>query len=625
MSKNIIIAPKGCKYLSDIEGFNELPVNCLFNKGKTGCGGTEVVLRGKKNAIIAVPYISLIINKIEKNTEHEDRSDVILGVHGDVTNEGIIDYLKSHEIKKIMVTYDSVPRLVKIIQGVEENEGKVFEDYFLLVDEWHCLFNLYDFRMKAIRNLLPVARKFKEVTFMTATPIGDNFIPNEIKDLTRVEVKWEDEEKLQAELIQTCHYFWALVYKIIDIINDNQEINIHIFLNSVSLIADILEKNKFPPDQVKIVCSTNDPGNQVKLSKINTGYTIAKPSDPPRKINFYTSTAFEGCDIFDENGVNIIVSTIYKSQTLLDVKTTVHQVCGRIRNSKYSNKFVYIYSTGKNNPTVTFSEFTRNFIAQTNEDKNFCNDLNNMSSTSRERILKMMRAQHRDGNLPAYITVDQENKIMVDNILVKLEVYQYYIKHHVFHSKENMERECQRNNIQVVSSEFSIYELKNVSDSLEKGECTQPRWADLFEEYHVLRNTIDFNIFPQTEESVAHKIRVIEECKPTIKKIYETIGIERIRQLEFDIRKINQEMVRLENLPEEIKLADIFSSRISYGKIYTIKQVNEIIDKIHEEYGLRKIPATKIITYFNHELSSPKIDNHTTRCVKFNYRNKLNF
>ena len=64
--KEIITAPKGTKYLSDI--MQELPVNCLFNKGKTGCGGTELVLRGKKNAIIAVPYVNLILNKLDKNS-----------------------------------------------------------------------------------------------------------------------------------------------------------------------------------------------------------------------------------------------------------------------------------------------------------------------------------------------------------------------------------------------------------------------------------------------------------------------------------------------------------------------------------------------------------------------------
>lgn len=111
----IITAPKEAKYLSDIPNF-EFPVNCLFNKGKTGCGGTEMVLRANRNTIIAVPYISLIKNKVEKNTEHGDRSDKILGVYGDVKGEKIKKYLETHPVKKIIVTYDSLPRLTKIIQ-----------------------------------------------------------------------------------------------------------------------------------------------------------------------------------------------------------------------------------------------------------------------------------------------------------------------------------------------------------------------------------------------------------------------------------------------------------------------------------------------------------------------------
>lgn len=36
----MIPVPEGATYLDEIKDF-EMPVNCLFNKGKTGCGGTE--------------------------------------------------------------------------------------------------------------------------------------------------------------------------------------------------------------------------------------------------------------------------------------------------------------------------------------------------------------------------------------------------------------------------------------------------------------------------------------------------------------------------------------------------------------------------------------------------------
>ena len=130
MEKNIIKAPQGTNYLSDI--ISELPVNCLFNKGKTGCGGTELVLRGTKNAIIAVPYISLIQNKLDANSEHGDRRDEILGFYGEVDETEVRAYLSTHSLKKIIVTYDSLPKLVRIIGEVEGDGEKGFNDYFLL-------------------------------------------------------------------------------------------------------------------------------------------------------------------------------------------------------------------------------------------------------------------------------------------------------------------------------------------------------------------------------------------------------------------------------------------------------------------------------------------------------------
>ena len=122
MEKNIIKAPQGTNYLSDI--ISELPVNCLFNKGKTGCGGTELVLRGTKNAIIAVPYISLIQNKLDANSEHGDRRDEILGFYGEVDETEVRAYLSTHSLKKIIVTYDSLPKLVRIIGEVEGDGEK---------------------------------------------------------------------------------------------------------------------------------------------------------------------------------------------------------------------------------------------------------------------------------------------------------------------------------------------------------------------------------------------------------------------------------------------------------------------------------------------------------------------
>ena len=120
--------------------------------------------------------------------------------------------------------------------------------------------------------------------------------------------------------------------------------NLHIFVNSVEFIAKVIDLAKLAPEQVKTVCSTSGDNAEVNRRKLGKAYAIGQPSDPVRKINFYTSTCFEGCDLYDENGVTFIVSDGNKSHTLLDISTLFTQICGRLRDSKYKGEIIHVYS-----------------------------------------------------------------------------------------------------------------------------------------------------------------------------------------------------------------------------------------------------------------------------------------
>lgn len=105
----------------------------------------------------------------------------------------------------------------------------------------------------------------------------------------------------------------------VKVLRDELPYNLHIFVNSVEFIAKVIDTLKLAPEAVKIVCSTSGDSRQENQRKLGNAYPIGQPSDPAKKINFYTSTCFEGCDIFDPDGVTFIVSDGRKAHTLLDI------------------------------------------------------------------------------------------------------------------------------------------------------------------------------------------------------------------------------------------------------------------------------------------------------------------
>ena len=117
----------------------------------------------------------------------------------------------------------------------------------------------------------------------------------------------------------------------------------HIFLNSVEGIGWIIRNAGLVPDNTRVVCSqSNGKQNAAKLH----GFPINSTSDPVKMFNFYTSTAFEGCDIYDDRGRTFIVSEPYKIHTMPDISTSFIQIAGRIRNSIYNGEVIHPSSRG---------------------------------------------------------------------------------------------------------------------------------------------------------------------------------------------------------------------------------------------------------------------------------------
>ena len=323
MKQKIIISDEKSKFLSEV--IREIPSQCLLNKGVTGCGGTTLEIQSKRDSIILVPNVNLVLNKTAAHSN-------LIGVYGDVNKVQFLSQFKRRTTyKKIIATYDALPKLIDWI-------GDNIYDYFLLIDEYHILFNSYSLRYEAISNVLNSFREFKNYCFMTATPLNDENILEEIKDIPIIEIKWPQAVPVKATVENV--YFTSK--RLIELINESLkgDYNLHIFINSINTIRGVIKG--IETKDFRTICSKNaanedkKSGGKLKVESINS---------PVKKINFYTATAFEGVDIYDPVGKTVVVSDTNIAQSLVDISTLFVQICGRLRDSIYKDQVLFICNT----------------------------------------------------------------------------------------------------------------------------------------------------------------------------------------------------------------------------------------------------------------------------------------
>ena len=258
-------------YLSDF--LQELPNDCVFLKGVTGCGATSLALADRSHCIIALPTRNTVMSKWvirDKETReiigHDDDIFPIYKGLNDTKNE-LIAYLnsrsKEHPIK-IVCTYDQVERLYMRLTGkIEDGKGGYVQDespnalcinatrFRLYVDEIHQVLDDYKTpdRRASIRGLLrtiAVFNKHHNTTCITATPLERKYFFDEIKDLRVINVDYEGffaknpryEDFRRKVDLRKCGYLAPAVIKIVrDHLEGRAFGNAHIFVNSVDFIA----------------------------------------------------------------------------------------------------------------------------------------------------------------------------------------------------------------------------------------------------------------------------------------------------------------------------------------------------------------------------------------------------
>lgn len=368
-------------------------------------------------------------------------------------------------------------------------------------------------------------------------------------------------------------------------------INFHIFLNSVEGIAKIIKVAGLKPEDVRIICSNGKESARRNQSKLPEDFFIGNTSEPIKTINFYTSTCFEGQDIYDENGRTFIVSEPYKKHTMVDISTSFIQICGRVRNSKYKGEIIHLYATShyKNCPTVVeFENIVEQKIVDAEE---LAKDINGMSAKSRKKVIKGLILDE------LYIMV-KNDIVEVDRNMASFEVVNYKIVNGIYKSQINMISEMDKNGLNVTDD--TSYMVNASIDMMTKEKIP---FKVLFETYCQLKESE-----PQYTLNSNFQIEDIENRNPLIKKAYEILGADEVRRMKYHQSNIKRQLIAKSDNKVVYKIVLLVDKAIPIYEYKTLKYIKETLQSIYDELGLtKKAKATDLDEWF--------ATKQVTRCI----------
>ncbi|MFV5370045.1 DEAD/DEAH box helicase family protein [Acinetobacter junii] len=425
LENNTITLDAGCssQKLSDI--IKDFPDNCYVNKQITGCGGTTLVLRNDIDYVVLVPYVNLLKSKIADNKNYN-----VLGIYGETATKDIAEYLQQDGLKKIICTFDSLPRLMA-------TPGFSPSNFKLLVDEAHTLVNLGSFKASTCEYVLRNYTQFKSYVFLTATPTKREYFPESLATLPLCTVNWSDVRVVKFNLQQIEEGTGlnnSLFGLCLDYLLGKVEGNAHIFYNSVTELTNVLNKLKkledketkkflIDPSNIRVVCSAAKANQKTFNSKLGIAWgKIGDINDPVAKINFYTSTAFEGADIYDKEGHTYIIINGARDSTKVDFHVLVPQICGRIRDSIYSEQVNLLVGNLPEAASCTKEQWTKTVEAKLAESNERINFLKNPPKSVPEVILKGAR---EDALSDKYTFLNENGELYVSDVALKAELQSY--------------------------------------------------------------------------------------------------------------------------------------------------------------------------------------------------------
>jgi hypothetical protein len=311
MQEMIVYVRKGEK-LSEVfkrKGYDSLPSNCIINKTHPGLGVTHCELISDRNSILVEPNVAVIKNKTEKYKN-------VMGVYEGISFKDISDYLLEPSTtfrKKIMVTPDDFFTIKEIMEELNIN---VYEEFFLLLDEYNKDF--------PVENVLEEFFQFRNRSLVLSALVSetDPLMKEHGFDILTVQPEYEC--KYPLDLVTTNNIIETLSSRI-----EQLDGPVCIFCHSMETIESLL--NDIPVlREDGCVFHDDEPLSQHYVDEFRQKETYVSRL---RRYNLFTSHYYQAVDIEMLELPNVIlISDLFTDKpSFIDPKTETMQIIGRFR------------------------------------------------------------------------------------------------------------------------------------------------------------------------------------------------------------------------------------------------------------------------------------------------------
>ena len=540
-----MITLKEGQYLSDV--MNEIPSNCILSKRIPGCGATTLELDTNRSSIIVVPNVPVIVSKCNKY-------DNLLGVYEGVNQGQIIEYLKENRIRKIMTTPESFS---KVKSACEKCGINVYSDFFLLEDECHQLIKDVDYRIDIVMPMNDFFL-FNRKALVSATPIGFSDPRFEENHFEIIEVTADYDYRQDITVTHTYN-----IAKAVGQYLENHNETVCLFLNSVVEIYSLMNHFDILKDSA-VYCA---PKSRSKL-KNEYGFTNAYTewsAETMKKYNFFTGRFYTAFDLELPYQPDLVMITdpFNAEYTMLDVDTDCIQICGRFRNGINSATHIYRVNPEivvKSREQIEWEISAHEFAYQTIQ------TLYNSADNKESRFafgavletLPFRKFQYPDFTKNWFAIDNEINEVLVHNQYQSdILITEWYNGCHFFNptfTKCGYDKNDEKMKI--------IRAARSVKDKRRKMVKLLSEIEEPFSEY-----ALDF-------------INDMRKIDPFIVDAYEVLGKDRIEELKYNQKKMNEEMILSQRKGNKVVL--LIKNTFDIGNKYTNEKITEELTRIFD-------------------------------------------